>query len=234
MFNRTCQTIRGSLYGTIGTSDTAEAGTICSTGTAFMVSPGILVTAAHTTQYESGMSLQYHKKLEVIRAPEIGRPMESARIAVIDPERDIALLRINHPRSTACVSLEPGPVTPGVSCGSLGFPLSTVDFLQQGRKLNLIERFQGAFISSSYTRVTPSGTPLPCYETDALMYGGSSGCPVFLQDGGIIGMVVASQIATDESLATADNENPLTRLAISILVPSYEILAFARANGVPL
>jgi hypothetical protein len=69
---------------------------------------------------------------------------------------------------------------------------------------------------------------------DALMYSGSSGCPVFLVDGTVIGMQVASQVGTDD-LHEAPYPSPQSvRLAISVLVPSYELIAFARANGVQL
>ena len=234
MFSKTCLAVRRAVYGVMGTSDTTAAGTVCSYGTAFMVAPGVLVTAGHMTHVNNDWPQPYHQRFEAVRAPDIGSSMETAFLLAVDPVRDIALFRMERPRSSDCLTLSPGPVMPGTSCGSLGFPLSTVDFLDTGRRFNLVERFQGSFISSFYMKGTPSGVTVPCYEMDALMYGGSSGCPVFLLDGTVIGMQVASQIGT-EDLHEAPYPSPQSvRLAISVLVPSYELLAFARANGIQL
>ncbi len=234
MFSKTCLTVRRAVYGVMGTSDTPAAGTVCSQGTAFMVAPGVLLTAGHMTHVDNDWSRPYHQRFEAVRAPDVGTTMEPMSLVAVDPVRDIALFRMEHPRSSDCLTLRQDPVMPGTSCGSLGFPLSTVDFLDTGRRFNLIERFQGSFVSSFFMKGTPSGAMVPCYEMDALMYSGSSGCPVFLVDGTVIGMQVASQVGTDV-LPDAPYPSPRSvRLAISVLVPSYDLLAFARANGVRL
>jgi hypothetical protein len=64
------------------------------------------------------------------------------------------------------------------------------------------------------------------YETDQLMYSGSSGCPGFLVDGRVFGM----QSNTLTTVASSDDESK--RLAIARQVPSKEILAYARASGI--
>ena len=57
------------------------------------------------------------------------------------------------------------------------------------------------------------------------MYSGSSGCPGFLQDGRVFGM-------QSNTLTTEAEGDESKRLAIARQVPSTEIMAFARANGI--
>jgi hypothetical protein len=110
-----------------------------------------------------------------------------------------------------------------------------VIFTQAGKMFNLVERFQGANISAFLTQADPSGRQLSYYETDALMYKGSSGCPGFLMNGNVFGMHIRSAIERSNQGGNPDVKAPLeTRLAISIWVPSMDIIAFAKDNGVAL
>jgi hypothetical protein len=144
-------------------------------------------------------------------------------------------LRVGDARSTASVGFVCDVVPTGTSCGSLGFPLATVVFGTKGRTFNLVERFQSSSISAYKAQIGPSGRALTLYETDALMYGGSSGCPGFLTDGTVFGVHVASIV--DQTVARANAAQPggnANRLAISIWVPAADVRDFAQANGVSL
>ena len=66
---------------------------------------------------------------------------------------------------------------------------------------------------------------LDFYEIDAVVYGGSSGCPAFTIDGRIFGMVIGTASEGDP------NKNK-ARIAITRLVPSMDIKAFVKANGI--
>jgi hypothetical protein len=199
-----------------------------------MIAPGVLATAAHFCHIENDPSKPVHNRFEAIRSPDIGQKMEDVTLIAEDTLRDLALLRIENPRSTLHVQLECNIVSTGTNCGSLGFPLASVIFSQTGRMFNLVERFQGANISTYQTSIAPTGRTLGFYETDSLMYGGSSGCPGFLVDGRVFGMHVASIV--DQASAQANAAKPGqasgNRLAISIWVPSAEIRDFAIANGI--
>jgi hypothetical protein len=234
MFAQACSEIRNAIYGVLGTSKAAVNRVNCTSATAFMISPGVLATAAHFVHVENDPSKPVHTVFEVIRAPDVGQRMENAQLIAQDSIRDLALLRIENPRSNACVTLEPQRISTGTSCGSLGFPLAQVIFSQTGKMFNLVERFQGASISAFLTSSDPSGRRLSYYETDALMYKGSSGCPGFLQNANVFGMHIRSVVEApkDPPLPTAAPAQPEIRLAISIWVPSMDIHSFARDNGI--
>jgi S1-C subfamily serine protease len=235
MFEQVCSQIRNAIYGIIGTSQIGEKQINCSNGTAFMISAGVIVTASHLVHVNLDSTQPIHSLFEVIRSPDIGQKMVKAQLIVEDPVRDIALLRIENLSSTTCVSLKPDPIPIGTGCGSLGFPLSSVTLTKTGRVFNLIERFQGAFISSLHTQIDdPSGRQLSCYETDALMYAGSSGCPGFLVNGNVFGMHIKVFLDKPKEEKGSLPTQPETRLAISLWVPSFDIITFAKNNGIAL
>jgi Trypsin-like peptidase domain len=91
-----------------------------------MIAPGVLITAAHLLHVESDVTRAVHTLFEVIGAPEIGQKMEPATLIAEDSQRDIALLRLQSPRSLSCVRLETSMVPIGTICGSLGFPLAAI------------------------------------------------------------------------------------------------------------
>jgi len=230
VFSKACAAIREAIYGVLGTSVIGANRANISNGTAFMIAPGILATAAHFIHLESDPSKPIHGQFEAIRAPDVGKSMEVATFLAEDAELDVALLRLQNSRSSFCLTLEPGEVPRGTNCGSLGFPLAHVSVQAGRKKFDLLERFQGAFVSAVNPVTLPSGRQASYYETDALMYSGSSGCPGFLPDGRVVGMQVKSIV--EGKKAGADTTE--TRLAISLWVKSPEIIAFAGANGVTI
>ncbi len=229
MFREACSKIRNSIYGFLGTSQLKAHLIASSSGTAFMIAPGVLSTTAHSVHVEGDPTKPTHALFEVIRVPDIGQRMEKAKLIAEDLVRDLALLLIDNPRSITCVTLLQDIVPIGTSCGSLGFPLATVTFSQAGMRFDLIERFQGANISAFHTQADPSGRELSYYETDTLMYKGSSGCAGFTVKGNIFGMY-------NKSLVEQSKKDPdfHARLAISSWVPSIDIISFAIDNGVKL
>lgn len=225
MFQQACSTIVNKIYGI--RCDT-QLGTLLnySTGTGFMISPGIIATAAHVIHDQCQPTHPQHNSFKVIRAPDIGQQMEQAQLIGEDEVRDIALLRIEHPRSNQTVTLNRNVVPIGVSCGSLGFPLATIDLTG----FHLALRFQGANISAFLTGPDASGRNLSFYETDALMYSGSSGCPGFTADEVVFGM--HNRVRNDPHSTQAGSL--INRLAISLWVPSTDIIAFARTSGITI
>jgi len=232
MFSKACSQVRESIYGVVGSSQVSEKEVNFTNGTGFMIAPGVLSTAAHFVHVENDTSKPAHTKFQVIRAPDIGQKLETAQLIAEETAKDIALLRIDNPRSNICISLEANRVPIGTSCGSYGFPLARVVITKTGKSFKLVERFQGASISAF---VTPTSGQHPSYyETDAIMYKGSSGCPGFLTNGNVFGMHIRVRVerpkeSSDSPKQTGQAE---TRLAISIWVPSMDIINFAKANGI--
>jgi S1-C subfamily serine protease len=232
MFSKACGLIRKSTYGVLGSSVISQNGPKKSinvtNATAFMVAPGYIVTAAHFIHQENNPTKPVHQIFEAIRAPEVGQGVEQVSFVAEDSARDIALLKIEKPRHSSVVKLKDEVIDRGTNCGFLGFPLATVEFMQSGKKFNLFERFQGAYISNYMENQDVSGRSLPVYEIDTLMYPGSSGCPCFNLVGEVIGMQVASRVQKNK----VDNKEE--RVAISVVVPSVDIVVFLTAQKLSL
>ena len=225
LFQQACSTIRNAVYG-IKCETRIKNRMTCSTGTAFMIAPGIVVSAAHLLHLHNNPSGPRHTRFGVIRAPDIGQKLERTQIIAEESVKDIALFQIQNPRSNHCVNLAQNILQLGTSCGSLGFPLAYVD--QRG--FHLLLRFQGAYISAFNTERHSSGQSISYYETDALMYKGSSGCPGFTTNANVFGLHNRSRVEKPGSESRPQTE----RLAISLWVPSTDIIAFARDNGVKI
>ena len=225
MFQESCARNRNAIYGVLGTTKLPDGKVNINNGTGFAISPGIIVTAAHLVHRDSSPDNPVHSEFAAIRAPDVGQSFEIATLIAEDPLRDVALLRITNPRSLDYLDLESIRVPTGTLCGSLGFPFAFFEETPD-KKLKYIglDRFQGSHISSFVSEATPSGRSLAFYETDSLMYPGSSGCPVFLTNSKVFGMQVRSRMET--------NSNTTTRAACSLLVPSVDIIAFARQQNV--
>jgi len=224
MFHETCVKVRESIYGVLCHSEIGDIRT-AGNSSGFTIAPGVIATVAHGLHINGDFNEPIHDTFEVIRTPDIGQDMRSAHIIAIDDARDLAFLRIQDAEDQRYLPLIEDLVPIGTSCGFLGFPLSSANFNETGLRFTLNERFQGAYVSA-FVSDTLHGREMDWYETDQLMYGGSSGCPGFLVDGRVFGM--QSNTLTTE--ASSDDESK--RLAIARQVPSTEILAYARANGI--
>ncbi|MBI2506547.1 MAG: trypsin-like peptidase domain-containing protein, partial [Candidatus Colwellbacteria bacterium] len=176
---------------------------------------------------EANLSKLVHQNFECIRAPEIGQQMERASFVAEDPVHDIALLKIGNPRNSSVVKFDKNAIPRGTSCGFLGFPLANVQFFPDGkRQFNLFERFQGAYISNYITHDLGTPKERTFYEIDTMMYSGSSGCPAFTITGKVVGMQVASVVQKRKE------DNQAERVAISLVVPSLEILNFLKDQNI--
>jgi len=224
MFSKACNSNRESIYGLMCKTPFGNNQIAFSNGTAFMIAPGICATAAHTLHVDGDKTKPIHNIIQVIRTPDIGHQMSLANLICEDVDRDLALIEIINPTNVTILNLCRNKIANGTNCGSLGFPLAKVLVVNSQIAFNLVERFQGAYISAFQTHSSPTRS-LDFYETDSLMYGGSSGCPGFLIDGNIFGMHVSTIMDTDAN-------NVSTRLAISSWVPSLDIINYANANNI--
>jgi len=222
MFREACRQNSGGVYGTLSFSQSGTETNWCN-GTGFMIAPGIIAMAAHCLHVENNIDNKRHKSFQVICTSDINRTLENAYLIEEDNIRDLALLKINNPRFIKCLYLEAYIVDKGTACGSLGFPLSSTEFLSTGIKFNAIERFQSVYISAYTDENLSSGRVLSTYETNNFMYAGSSGCPGFLVNGDVFGMLVGARANTF-----------MEQVAISLWVPSIDIINFARNSGIKL
>lgn len=230
MFRKACGFVREGVYGFSGASVVSREGNQVqvntTNGTAFKVAPGYLVTAAHAIHQNNDKSKPRHDIVELIRVPDIGSKMMKAAVIDEDLGRDLALLKLENDDNGMPLSLLTDEVTRGTSCGFLGFPLAKVHFKQDGnRHFDLHERFQGAYISGVFDFPVPDEVSR-IYEIDSLMYPGSSGCPAFDVDGIVMGMQIASMMQKQSE------GNHSERIAISLVVPSTQIVEFLKKNNV--
>lgn len=240
MFIRECAEIREAVYGVRAVTPRGPQHGDASHGSGFLIAPGVVATAAHLIHMEGDITKPVHATFQVVRAPEVGVASSTASLIGEDIARDVALLQVPENPKSACVRLASDEIPKGTPCGSLGFPFSTTE---PDGTWTLVERFQHAYVSTLVTYVLLSGTAKR-YETDTLMYGGSSGCPGFVDGGLVIGMQSASMNEPGTSPAPAPGprkgfrqskktRQPPTakagaRVAISLWVPSFEIIAVAK------
>jgi len=227
MFSKATAQIRKSLYGIMART-VQGARTIHSMGSGVMIAPSYVITNAHILHQNNDVNSPYHKDMEVIRSPDIGKNCTSASLFKEDIARDLAILKINGATSTICPIFLDTILPSGTNLGSLGFPLATVNVVNNALAYGLNERFQGAFISAFFNEAVGSRI-FPWYEVDRVMYGGSSGCPFFTVDGKVVGL--QAKVRTDLSNG-GSSQDVHNFLAISLVIPSPEILRFARSCGI--
>jgi S1-C subfamily serine protease len=227
MFSKAAAQIHESLYGIMARTVQGQQ-TIHSMGSGVMVAPNYVVTNAHLLHQNNDPNKPSHKDIEAIRSPEIGKNCTTATLHKEDTARDLAILKINGAASTRCASFYDAILPSGTSLGSLGFPLATVNVVNGGLAYGLNERFQGAYISAFFNEQV-AGRVFPWYEVDRVMYGGSSGCPFFTADGKVIGL--QAKVRTDLSNG-GSSQDMHNFLAISLVIPSTEILKFAKDCGI--
>lgn len=170
-----------------------DAGLIANGGTAFLVAPGRVMTAAHVVAGSDDITV------------DLGDGRLRADIVVCDPEQDVAVLDV--PGLDGAVlrfAGEPGPAS-GDPAAIIGYPGSGGRTVEPAR---IRERLawqsadiwgEGRFEHDTYT-------------VRGQVAGGSSGGPVVDGDGRVLGMVVASSRAYDDNAYALTAEQVSTAL----------------------
>ena len=216
MFANALAENREAIYAILASSPLPPEAATPSGGTAFMIAPGLLVTAARCIPGGSDPDDLPCPELSLVRAPDIGRGTERATLVSLDRGKGLALLRIDAPRSASFLRLLDAPVPIGSQCAYSGFPrISMGPAPRPGA--SLIEMFQGASVSAFLRATAPGGEPLTWYVTDAAIVGDPSGCPGFLPSGEVFGML---------NCPPGD-----IRSAVPSWVPSMDIVSFTRGSG---
>ena len=219
MFTKALAENREAIYAILASASFPPETATPSGGTAFMIAPGLLVTAARCVPGGTEPAPLPCPEISLVRAPDIGRGTERATLVSLNLGKGLALLRIDTPRSTAFLKILDAPVPIGTQCAYSGFPrISMGPAPQPGA--SLIEMFQGASVSSIVRTDDGGGEIATRYMTDAPLVGDASGTPGFIPSGEVFGML---------NCPPGD-----LRSAIPSWVPSMDILSFARSNGVPL
>ena len=101
MFEKALSENREAIYAILAPASLPPGAATPSGGTAFMIAPGLLVTAARCVPGGSDPGTVPCPELSLIRAPDIGRGTERATLVSLDRGKGLALLRIDAPRSAA-------------------------------------------------------------------------------------------------------------------------------------
>jgi hypothetical protein len=231
MFRTSCMENREAIYAVLAPPPLRANAITPAGGTAFMVAPGLLVTTARAVCREAGPDGPAPSEVPVIRAPDIGKKAETATVFALDHGKDVALLRIDAPRSDAILKLLGERVPVGTPCGASGFPRIAVDSVP-AVGVSLIELFQGGTVSAFVDADGGVEGTASWYETDSPMYGDASGCPGFVASGEVFGMHLRSAVnrpkGGEEGCPGADGPPS----GVSVWVSSMELIAFAAAHGV--
>lgn len=211
MFQKACSQLRHSIFG-VRAGIKNQGQITYSLGSGFLIAPDIIATTAHGMRdLATGV---HHNFFEVICSADIGKHPVPAELIFQDPSTDVAFLRVINGNYNSVVTMSGEFVNKGTMIGTLGFPLSE---MTNGVWI-LKERFQHGFVSGFYPH-NFYGHMIQFYETDNLMYSGSSGCPAFTSDGVVIGMQCGNL-----------NSKQGNQLSISIVATAASILDLAKAN----
>jgi len=141
-------------------------------GTAFLVSPSLMATAAHVI--ENSTSLQVELEGELIDADVFG----------VDLSNDLALLELEEEVDGHVFAFAPEDPEPGTRIAAIGFPLGEPKTLTEGTVSGLDRHIE-----------TRSGSYDGLMQTDTAINPGSSGGPLLDITGRVVG--VADAIRTD-------------------------------------
>lgn len=214
-------------------------------GTAFAIRPTILITAAHNLHTEGNFKMPILEQIQAHGASD--SVIYGVALTDENPELDIAILKLqtkngqegrSFPTMTHSVILgeELRPI--GSDCGVLGFACSIAheDYQTKEIQYRFIERFQGGHISASHGWQSSGGQWSTIYELDTAPCPGSSGSPVFLSNGHVIGMLTEvkhSPIVHARGLSRGILDE-LSMTPFSACISSKDIRSFALAKGIEL
>jgi len=142
------------------------------TGTAFLVSPSLMATAAHVI--EDAASLQVELEGELIAADVFG----------VDLSHDLALIELEEDVEGHVFVFASRDPEPGTRIAAIGFPLGEPKTLTEGTVSGLDRRID-----------TGSGSYEGLLQTDTAINPGNSGGPLLDITGAVVG--VADAIRTD-------------------------------------
>lgn len=181
-------------------------------GTAFAIAPTYLLTAYHVV----------HQRKQFQVGPVSLTPTSSrwlpAELVKIDPENDLALLKISEP--LPALKLNPSPSIPiGLEAYVIGYPQPRI----QGASRKIT-----AGIVNGYRNSQLSRPDMGMLQVSAEVSQGNSGGPVFAPDGTVIGMVQKKINATKVAERTQD-----LLINVNYALRSAQLVEFLREANVP-
>ena len=196
----------------IGIDDEAHA---LSFGSGVFISPdGLLITNAHVI-HESTRILVYGAAEGQTPTPEI---------VAVDPDLDLAALRLTYPHSVPYLPLAKEPPEDGMAAVTIGYP-RLPDVLQMGLTIHPTV-FPVTVSGEAMGQSRIAHRPLPFLHITGLMNAGSSGGPlVAAASGHILGLVVHTvpYVETAKNMQGESIGRVMLRAGLSYCIPSSRI-----------
>lgn len=201
-FSRICRA--GLVIFTVLATSHAMALPYEQTGTGFAVGDGtLIITSAHVVGSRECVRLR----------SAAGGPTEPARVAVIDPTTDLAVLRISQPREPLVLA-DWASVAAGDKAFVLGYPHPQI----MGYDLKIVE----GLVSGLPDRAPELGL----FQISAPIQHGNSGGPVLSDQGEVVGVVRARlKLPRAITQSAGDLEN------VNYAVKSEVLARFIRSAG---
>lgn len=166
-------------------------------GTGFVVGDGrTIVTNVHVLPAATDADKQ--EQLVVIAGTAEQPQVRAARAVALDPEHDIALLRVDGAPLPALTLGDSDTLREGASVAFTGFPLGLLLGLHPATHRGIVSAITPFVIPSINPRQLDSKTirrmarPFHVFQLDAIAYPGNSGSPVYDPETGVVYGVVNS------------------------------------------
>lgn len=203
----------------IGIDDEAHA---LSFGSGVFISQnGLLLSNAHVI----------HESTRVLVYGEAGIQALTPEIVAVDPDLDLAALRLTYPHPVPYLSLSPESPEEGLAAVTIGYP-RLPDVLQMGLTIHpTVFPVTVSGEAMGQSRVTHR--PLPFLHITGLMNAGSSGSPlVAAESGRVLGLVVHT-VPYMETAKNPEGESigrVMLRAGMSYCIPSSRIREWLHVN----
>lgn len=209
MFTECVTKIKKSVFFIIFFTTDGDSYRILRVATGFMYSPKFIVTVAH-----GFLDLPKDICISVVAADDNDDQSEGFLVK-LNSDLDIAVIRICRRKASKTIKLSKNIFPEGTKCGHLGFP--NAKYTKDGFCRRM--KFQSAHVACAPDLQIQKENNQ--YEIDSITYPGSSGAPVFTEDGEVLGMVSGS-------VGESFEDQPEERTVFTRCVSSLDILEFCK------
>jgi serine protease Do len=191
---RTVQTIKPSIVG-IGSYEKTRSPAVKFVGTGFVVGDGLnVITNAHVA---NAAAIGDDESLGIVIGKGDQIEFRSATIVAIDPEHDLALLKISGKPLPAMRLGDSSTVVEGQSIAFTGFPLGIILGLNHATHQGIVSAITPIVMPAlGSNRLDPRmiaqlrRVPYAVFQLDGTAYPGNSGSPVYDPETGVVYGVV--------------------------------------------
>lgn len=190
----------------------------------FISQAGLLLTNAHVI----------HESTRIVIYGEAGTHTSIPEVVAVDPDLDLAALRVTSPRPASYLSLAEESPEDGTAAVTIGYP-RLPDVLQMGLAIHpTVFPVTVSGEAMGQSRITHR--PLPFLHITGLMNAGNSGGPLVNESGHILGLVVHTvpYLEPAKNMQGESIGRVMLRAGLSYCIPSSRIREWLDASDVVL